>query len=122
MVAHYARNQHSKAQQPSMANDSPRALVCLIEGESTPFRVEIAGNKDIMDLKKLIKEEEQISAPARNLTLWKVRMTLVVFCSDITDDTNLDYGEYPYHSICNSSQARWKSGSRAASCYVGFRF
>ena len=81
-----------------MANDS-RALVCLIKGESTPFIVEIAGNKDIMDLKDLIKEEEQISAPARNLTLWKVRKTLVVFRSDITDDTNLAYGGYAFQPI-----------------------
>ena len=104
-----------------MADDSPRALVCLIEGESTPFRVELAGNKDIIDLRKLIKEEQQISAPDGNLTLWKVKMTLVVFRSDITDDTNLAYGRYPYYPVGNSPRARWKTGSRTASCNVGSR-
>ena len=86
-----------------MANDSPRALVCRVEGESTPFRVELAGNKDIMDLKNFIKEKCKngtlSGVNAKDLTLWKVRMTLVVFRSDITDDTNLAYRGYPYCPI-----------------------
>jgi hypothetical protein len=88
-----------------MPDDTSRALVCLIEGESTPFDVELAGNKKIMNLKDLIKEKginpTEHAVLAKDLNLWKVRMTLVVFRSgsDITDDTDLAYGGYPYHSI-----------------------
>ena len=86
-----------------MADDSPRALVCLIEGESKPFKVKLAGNKDIMDLNGLIEEKgidpTKHVVLAKDLTLWKVRMTLGVFRSDITDDTNLAHGGYPYLSI-----------------------
>ena len=73
-----------------MSNDSPRALVCLIEGESTLFRVELAGNKVIIALKDLIKEKGINSTKhavlAKDLTLWKVRMTMV---SDSTTNSFL---------------------------------
>lgn len=64
-----------------MADDSPRALLCLTEGESSLFRVKPAGNTDIIDLKDLIKEQGINSALrailAKDLILWKVRMTMV---------------------------------------------
>jgi Crinkler effector protein N-terminal domain len=93
------------------SDDSRRALVCIIAGESTPFRVELAGNKDIIDLKDLIKEKGINSTEhAEYLILWMVRMTVFdrvsYFCFDITDDNNLAYGGYPCHPIRHSSQAR----------------
>lgn len=64
-----------------MSDDSPRALVCLIEGDSSPFRVELSGNKFIIALKNLIKEEgidpTEHAVFAKDLTLWKVKMTMV---------------------------------------------
>lgn len=75
-----------------MADDSPRVLVCVIAGEVSPFTVELAGNKSVMDLKNLIREKAIKSSEdvvAKDLTLWKVRMTLVVIRSDITGNTTL---------------------------------
>ena len=73
-----------------MSDDSPRALLCLIEGESSLFMVELAGNKDIIALKDLIKEKGINSTKhavlAKDLTLWKVRMTIV---SDSTTNSLL---------------------------------
>ena len=48
-----------------MADNSPRALVCLSEGGSKPFRVELAGNKDMIDLKDLIKEKRHVRVLAK---------------------------------------------------------
>ena len=63
-----------------MADDAPRALNCLIEGDSSPFKVKPTGSNDIIDLKKLIWEECKngvlSSVDASDLTLWKVRMTM----------------------------------------------
>jgi hypothetical protein len=62
-----------------MANDASHALLCLIEGESAVFRVEPAGNKNIVVLKDLIKEKNSNllqGVDASSLTLWKVRMTI----------------------------------------------
>ena len=75
-----------------MADDSPHVLVCVIAGEVSPFTVELAGNKSVMDLKNLIREKAIKSSEdvvAKDLTLWKVRMTLVVIRSDITGNTTL---------------------------------
>jgi hypothetical protein len=51
---------------------------------------------DILNLKVLIKEEGKNgvlkSVDAQDLTLWKVRLTLVVICSDLMGDTTLGYG------------------------------
>jgi hypothetical protein len=63
-----------------MADDAPRALVCLIEGESPLFIVKPTGNMYIIELKDLIKERginatEHARVLAKDLTLWKVRMT-----------------------------------------------
>jgi hypothetical protein len=86
-----------------MADDSPRALVCVIAGESSPFIVELAANKNLIYLKGLIKEKGKNGVlsgiDATDLSLWKVRMTLVVIRSDITGDTTLAYGGYPSYPI-----------------------
>jgi len=64
-----------------MANDAPRTLICLIEGDSQPFKVVLNGDKDmVMDLKDQIKEkginDAEHAVLAKDLTLWKVRMTM----------------------------------------------
>ena len=59
-----------------MADDIPRALICLIEGESSLFQVKVTGSSLILELRKLIKEEALIHAAAHHLTLWKVRTTM----------------------------------------------
>jgi hypothetical protein len=63
-----------------MADDAVRALLCIIEGESSLFRVKPTGNMDIIELKKLIREEgintTERAVLAKDLILWKVRMTL----------------------------------------------
>jgi hypothetical protein len=60
-----------------MADEAPCTLNCLIEGESLLFRAKPAGNKDVIDLRKLIWEERKngvlSSVDATDLTLWKVR-------------------------------------------------
>ena len=61
-----------------MSDTSPRVLICLIAGKSSLFKVKLAGNKNIIDLRKLIKEECVLSEVASmDLILWKVRMTMV---------------------------------------------
>jgi hypothetical protein len=86
-----------------MADDAPRALLCLVQGESVLFRVEPNGSVDIIELKKLIKEKGKNSVfknvDATNLTLWKVRMTLIVIRSDIKTDTTLAQKGYPCQAI-----------------------
>jgi hypothetical protein len=63
-----------------MADDASRSLLCLIEGESTVFLVEPAGNRYIMELKEFIKEKgikaTEHAILAKDLILWKVRMTI----------------------------------------------
>jgi Crinkler effector protein N-terminal domain len=65
-----------------MGDDALCALLCLIEGESSlyMFRVEPTGSMDIMQLKELIKEKNKngmlSSIDAKDLVLWKVRMTM----------------------------------------------
>jgi hypothetical protein len=76
-----------KPQQSSMADDAPCALLCLIQGESVLFRVEPKRSVDIIELQKMIKEENSNrlqSVDASALTLWKVRMTIP---SDSTTDS-----------------------------------
>ena len=71
-----------------MADDASYVLVCLIEGESSIFKVELARNRDIMDLKKCIKEERKnstlSSVDSIDLILWKVRM---IMASDSTTNS-----------------------------------
>ena len=62
-----------------MANDDPCNLICLIEGDSSPFMVESTGSMRIMKLKQLVKENgintTEHTILAKDLILWKVRMT-----------------------------------------------
>ena len=54
-------------------------LTCLIAGKSSPFKVMLKENKDIMDLRKLIKEEgidPRTYILSENSKLWKVRMIM----------------------------------------------
>ena len=63
-----------------MADNIPRTLLCLIEGEDKLFKVRPKGDDDIVDLKDLIKEKginvAEHAVLAKDLTLWKVRMTM----------------------------------------------
>ena len=63
-----------------MANDAPRTLICLIEGDSQPFKVVLNGDDMVVDLKGQIKENGKngvlSNVDAADLTLWKVRMTM----------------------------------------------
>ena len=64
----------------SMPVDQNIALTCLIEGESSVFRVRPKGNIDMIDLRSLIKEERKNNVlrdvDAADLKLWKVRMIM----------------------------------------------
>ena len=60
----------------AMADDALRVLICLVEGESSTFKVRPTGDMDIMDLKDLIWEKKNgafngVNA-ADQLILWKV--------------------------------------------------
>ena len=62
-----------------MADKAPRTLLCLIEGDSSPFTVTLGGGMYISNLKDLIKQAgitAERPVHARDLTLWKVRMTM----------------------------------------------
>ena len=62
-------------------------LWCLIDGDKTVFDVVIPMNEYIANLKASIKEQginvTKHAVDAKDLTLWKVRMTLVVTRPDI---------------------------------------
>ena len=52
-------------------------LICLIEGDSSPFFVKPKEDDQIMRLKELIQEEARLgSVDAKDLLLWKVRMIM----------------------------------------------
>ena len=55
-------------------------LTCLVAGESSVFSVMPKENKDIIDLRELVKEEGKNrvfrDVDAMGLTLWKVRMIM----------------------------------------------
>ena len=59
-----------------MADDAPRVLVCLVEGDSSIFPVTPTGDMHIWDLQKLIKEEKKNGVlngvDSSDLILWKV--------------------------------------------------
>jgi hypothetical protein len=63
-----------------MTDDAPRALTCLIEGETSLFRVKPTGSMDILELKDLIHEkginDTEHAVLAKDLVLWKVRMSM----------------------------------------------
>ena len=59
-----------------MADDAIHALFCLIEGQSSVFKIKPTGNMQIYDLRALIKEKKKDSVLSGvdpdDLTLWKV--------------------------------------------------
>ena len=64
--------------QPTQSmQDGTRAVWCLVEGDSSPFKVTVAVTADIGDLKKLVREEGKNASlrgiDAKDLTLWMVR-------------------------------------------------
>jgi len=75
-------------------------LWCYVAGDNVPFLVTASSSTFISQLKDLIKEKginaSEHAVLAKDLTLWKVRMTFLVIRSDITGDTTLAYGGYPY--------------------------
>jgi hypothetical protein len=81
-----------------MADDATCNIVCLIEGESSSFEVTPTWDTRIRKLKKLIRKDG-INADrdvlAKDLTLWKVRMTIA------SDSTN--------NSLVGSSLVRRRS-------------
>jgi hypothetical protein len=84
---------------------------CLVEGDDTVFAITAPLTTPISVLKNWIKDEGKngvlSSVDAKDLTLWKVRMTMAsdsttdspVILSDITGDTSLAYGGYPCQAI-----------------------
>jgi hypothetical protein len=66
--------------QSSMADYAPPALTCLVEGESSVFRVKPTTDIQILDLKDLIQEKDKNgvlgSVDAKDQILWKVRMIM----------------------------------------------
>ena len=60
-----------------MADDAFRVLLCLVEGDSSLFKVNPTSNVDIIQLKVLIKEKGIDNAIlAEDLVLWKVRISM----------------------------------------------
>ena len=58
-----------------MADNALRVLICLVEGDSSLFKVEPTGDMDIMDLKDLKWENKNHvlnGVDSNNLILWKV--------------------------------------------------
>ncbi|KAF9202673.1 hypothetical protein BGZ59_002058, partial [Podila verticillata] len=56
------------------------SLFCLVDGESTPFPVEIESTKTIGDLKRAIKDDNSIAfadVDAKMLTLWHVSIPVL---------------------------------------------
>ncbi|KAI1294265.1 hypothetical protein EDD11_008201, partial [Mortierella claussenii] len=69
--------------------DNQLTLFCLVDGESTPFPVEIEAAKTIGSLKKAIKDEKAIAfadVDADMLTLWRVSIPVA---DDDDDDDEL---------------------------------
>ena len=59
----------------AMADDEVRVLWCLIQGNSTVFKVTASVDVDVSDLKKLVQEEHKngmlSTTDAADLELWK---------------------------------------------------
>jgi hypothetical protein len=60
----------------AIADDTIHTLWCLVEGDSTPFKITAPPNIDIDDLKKLVRENKDKSSlrdvNASDLVLFKV--------------------------------------------------
>ena len=78
-------------------------LWCYVVGDNVPFLVTASSSTFIGQLKKLIREERKnsvlSSVDAKDLTLWKVRMTFLAIRSDITGDKR----QLLAHYICRST-------------------
>ena len=61
-----------------MADDAIRVLVCLVEGESSIFKVNPTSNMDVTDLKDLI-HQKGVGTFAKDLILWKVRKSMASY-------------------------------------------
>ena len=87
MPTHLDVNVYAPALAPMFSVENYN-LWCLIDGDSTPFKVSCTSNTDINDLKKLIHKahERQLlhNVDATNLVLWKVR-----YSSCIGTDTEI---------------------------------
>ena len=63
--------------QPSMQSWPTHTLWCLIDGDSTPFKITCQTNTDVDDLKRLIYADNNKgilrNIDAAGLMLWKVR-------------------------------------------------
>ncbi|KAG0020763.1 hypothetical protein BGZ82_011511 [Podila clonocystis] len=74
--------------------DTHLNMFCLVDGESTPFPVEIESTKTIGDLKDLIKAKIPDTfngVDAKDLTLWRVS----ILDDDNDDDDNDDDEDLP---------------------------
>ncbi|KAI8595874.1 hypothetical protein EDD21DRAFT_358654 [Dissophora ornata] len=60
---------------------NPLTLFCLVDGDSTPFSVDIDASKTVDHLKNLIANGDQAPAfrdiAAKDLTLWRVSIPIV---------------------------------------------
>jgi hypothetical protein len=69
-------------------SDETYLIWCLVEGDGTLFPVVDSLRKTVIELKELIKEKCKNgvlkNVDAKDLTLWKVRMTMA---SDSTTDS-----------------------------------
>ena len=62
-----------------MADNTVRALICLVEGDSGIFRVKPTGSMDMMELRDLIWEKgigASTGILAKDLILWMVRISM----------------------------------------------
>jgi len=78
-------------------------LWCYVAGDNVPFLVTASSSTFISQLKDLIKEKginaTEHAVLAKDLNLWKVRMTFLAIRSDITGDTTLASGGHPSQTI-----------------------
>ncbi|KAG0045505.1 hypothetical protein BGZ83_009310, partial [Gryganskiella cystojenkinii] len=80
--------------------DNQWTLFCLIDGEDTPFSIQIPSSKTIDELKKAIKAEktpEFDDMAADKLTLWKVSIPVLpkkdrtqISLADVSSKVELD--------------------------------
>ncbi|KAF9415354.1 hypothetical protein BGZ94_000118 [Podila epigama] len=89
-----------------MTNNNPLTLFCLVDGESTPFPVEIESTKTIGDLKDAIKDKKAPrfdDVAADELTLWRVSIP------DADDDENDEESPVLLDSIPSKDKKKLKA-------------
>ena len=95
-----------------MADNALRSLIYIIEGQSSPLEVEIAGDERIHNLKDLIRDRGRNrvfrSVNPKDLILWKVRISVE---SDSTT-TNSPAGSYRTPSQGGASAPHWSNCAR----------